>query len=205
MVSFPAFNYFQLSSLRKATTFFAPPPPLCHYIDLALKVGHKPKRNENFSYGFCPHFATISLCHTPKVTSPSVIRNNSCGVTQRHTKQLSPCPVKNGPQTAGAYLPGGKLASHQLRPHVYWLIDHGKKSLFRKWGINCPNKRFSSCNLLKTCISYRILDPPVSCLKQFTRPTMPERYEVLDTNTISCLFAFSSFSAITCLRSVTQA
>ena len=38
-----------------------------------MQLSHSDKWNENNSCGFCPHFATISLCQTPKVTNPNIV------------------------------------------------------------------------------------------------------------------------------------
>ena len=46
-------------------------------VPLSRSEGHKPNRNENNSCGFCPRFATISLCQTPKVINPSVMRSTA--------------------------------------------------------------------------------------------------------------------------------
>ena len=56
-----------------------------------------------------PCSATILLMPDSKGYKPKRNENNSCGVTQQHNKLLSkwPCPVSHGPQTAGAYQPGG--------------------------------------------------------------------------------------------------
>ena len=99
---------------------------LCHYLALPDPEGHRPKRNEN----------------------------NSCGITQQYNKLLSSGP--NGPQTAAVRICLGVNGS-LIKATCNWLTGRGGGGIyfFRKWGINYPNERFSSCNALFRCFHIR--------------------------------------------------
>ena len=105
--------------MRKSSNFPTPPPAISLVPD---SVGHKSKRNEKNSCGFCtplchylalpdsvghkskcimrttavvsaPRFATISLVSDAEGHKPKRNEKNSYGVTQQHKKLLFNPPV----------------------------------------------------------------------------------------------------------------
>ena len=132
------------------------PSPPCHYL---LPKAIYPNVMKT-TVVTASSFATILLSQTPKVTHPSVMRTTVTAVVLRN--RIIDCPLlaiscqawstnswcvsacSGGGGGGWVRGGGGGVMGPSPRRHVIDWQFRGK-SLFWKWGINCPNGRFPSC------------------------------------------------------------
>ena len=114
---------------------------------------------EKITQIFCPPlaFATISPMpdsgHKPKRND-----NNSYGVTQRHTlTALWPCTINYGLQTTCAYLRGGGGGGLPLTKATCWLTGQGKKVILPELGYQLPKQDIFVMNRISNFHIWRIL------------------------------------------------